>query len=325
MARRPSFYRRHLSLSTIHFDLNRCPNLWGTFALRMILCLCLGFTSSACAVLRPAPLLVSPAVGEIAEFQDLRAGGPTAENYGAAFSADEPFILSSKVLVKVSRLGPRTLLDVSMISAPPDKLRLRALHPGDRTVFFDLVVAGGLMEISIPSERALYSGPLVGGRSPFGELFGIEPWEIPQAIRLGGQLGEIDFETSSFLGCAVLKPADEVTAHSGLRKVRVDAETALPRRAWWKKNGFKLNVRYLEWDSFGGADSDSGSELNAKPRVYPTRIVVTRNFPYCRFEIWGLPGIVPYRFPGEAAIGAFKLTPPPGTQAYPLSRFEELF
>lgn len=306
-------------MSAIILFFDHRPKLRGAFILRALLCVCTASLSSGCAIFRPAPFIVSPAILEVAEFRNLRASGPTSESYAAAFSPDETFILSAKVLAKVGRLGPKTLIDVSIISAPPDRLRLVARHPGDRTTLFDLVVEGGRMEILLPTERTLYSGPIENGRSPLGEVLGIEPWDIPEAIRLGGKLGEHDFETSASWGRVDLHFDERARSELGLRKVRVDPETSLPQRAWWKKNGIKLNVRYLEWESFGASDSDSA------PHVYPTRLVATRNRPYCRFEIWGLPGIVPYRFPGEPHERAFVLRPPPGTQTLPLNRFEELF
>ena len=194
---------------------------------------------------------------------------------------------------------------------------MRATHPGDNTILFDLVTQGERMSIYVPSAGTLYEGEIEGGRSPFGESYGIEPWDMVSILLIGRRLIEGEFRTKKGFWKLTLRPTEEGALGDGLRRVDLDRKTRLPVRAYWEREGSRWEVIYRRWETTA-SETAGGREW-----LMPSRFVIIHRRPRVRVEVMAREGTRQFRINPQLDPRTFELSPRAGSDRRPLYELGE--
>jgi hypothetical protein len=259
--------------------MDRRPRWAQLFCLLIVLAAMAGWTG--CAAWRPSlPMIVpEPMAGRA-----LPGKWPAerivpiaqAEAYDAEFTPLPKVQAQGNLILDDGRWWWRRMIPLRFyyVALDSDHVRLRGLPPVGPALF-DVFVAEGRMTVLLHSGGAggdCFIGPIAPGQSPFGQIFGMEPWDLSQVFTIGQRVAAGQFrEKKRFKTIRLIPTGGE--SDDGLARVDLDARTSLPRRAWWEKGQARWEARYLEWAYF------TDDQVNAPPRLMPRHIEIRRHRP----------------------------------------------
>jgi hypothetical protein len=284
----------------------------------LLLVLILAVPAVGCSRWRTPPMRVPVEAGALPGMAALRGGDPAPEIFNEAFPPMESFIMSSRVLMRYRRILGKTYLELSMVSAGPTLIRLAGRHPGDRTTVFDLVFDFPQMHVYLPLSGDFFTGAVPPEGSPFGERFGVEPWDLIPVVQIGQRLAVARFTAETRGGETWLVMSERDTAADGLARVRLDGESGLPREVYWRRGEVEQTVLYEAWGVF---PSIAEPEML---RLMPTEFTVQRANPWVRIEVRPRPELEQYKLDAELTRRTFELIFPRATSVRPLEELSDL-
>lgn len=255
-----------------------------TFIL-VVVGLSFSLSMTGCTLFRLRPLIVPDVVMKRPEV--LRLGEPdvTPEDFEKAFPEIEGIRMSSRVLAKYRRFLGQSYFDLTMIAGGPRLIRMIARHPGDGTPLFEVLVDRTEMSVHVPPTARFFEGIIGEGQTPFGESFGVEPWDVLPIIGIGRRIADSDFEIDPGRRTTTLLMSSGDRRRDGLAWVKIDSATGLPREAAWIRKDVELQVDYLAWDIFESDGESPGSQ------ILPTEFVIRRMRPYARIHVRANPKV----------------------------------
>lgn len=290
----------------------------------MILLLALvAFSSGGCSLFRGKPFAqeIPADLEKHPGYAQMLNGPDRPDGLKAAFPDVSEFIASTRVIAtrrKFFFFKFQTQLDISIISGDATSLRMVGRHPGDATTVLDIMLADDKMRVYLPLNGQAFQGELTEGVSPFGQVFGIEPWELRPIFAVGQKLVQVQpnwekpEDDSDAVTGHVLIPPDPESA-DGLERVETDAQTGLPRVAYFARGKARWTAEYSAWAFFKNSEDDDTLWL------MPSRITVRNNRPKAMLEIT----LKQYRMNPPADLRRWQLTVPPGTPMFTLEDLEK--
>jgi hypothetical protein len=164
------------------------------------------------------------------------------------------------------------------ISEKPDSaehmMRLRGSR-GPVSVF-DVIVRGRYATVINYLAKVYFQGTIPAEGSPFGERFGVEPWDLAAIFTIGQKVAAGEFEAERGERTTTLRPkggAAGAGAAGGLKRVEIENRSGLPTMAEWEMSGRTYEIEYLGWEFF--RDSRFGEESEIRPtRLMPTELKI---------------------------------------------------
>lgn len=287
-----------------------------------ILCLLILFFGTGCG-LSPwsqKPMELPENWMAVPGLDPIRTENPADADLNAAFPPIQRFTYSASVLGQRRFLWKKfqMLIEVSIFADGSRKLRLAGRHPGVRSqTLFDLLVDKRRMTVYFPTEGLLFEGDIPAEGTIFGEILGVEPWDLIPVIGVGQEAAAIEAQWDRRWGHPVLVPSEEHPG--GLQFVEFHAETGFPYEARWRRGDRKIKVKYLGWGEIERApDAET-------PWVFPTDILVHHRNPSGKLFVELL---VDSRGRQQSVIDppdnarVWQLKPKPGTRRLPLVELE---
>lgn len=276
------------------------------------------FFTNACALFRPAPVEAPPQIREWPGLNQIRAGVITPASLAAAFRPIDRFVLVSRAIAQQRRFLGKFRLDLNMIAAGEDALRLRGRHPGDQTTLFDLVALDDNLKIYLSTEKTFFEGPIPEAGSPFRQRFGVEPWDISSIITIGQRIAAGEFEVETERWSYVLKPLGETP--DGLTRVEIDKATGLPREAQWRRGNLRWDVEYGSWGVYAGY-----GEAEKFLWLMPSELLIKSRRPRARITIMPNPSTQGPMYRIDQPLNrAFELPAPAGSRLGTLEDFDRI-
>jgi len=233
----------------------------------------LGLGAGACAPFRRGEPTAAVERLEHPALDRLRAGEFTPEIFESLFPPWDHLLMSARVLARRRGLFGKTYLDVSLIAEPSRRVRLAGRKPGDGTLLFDLVADGAVMSVYAPPSQTLYQGPIASRGSPFGAVYGVEPWDLPSIVLVARRLAESAFTAVARERTTALVVESPRGRADGLVEVEIDTATGLPVRAVWRREVLRWEAAYEGWSLVPNAQNPDQRHLlplRAGVRVWRT-------------------------------------------------------
>lgn len=251
----------------------------------IVVCLSFSFSMTGCTLFRARPLIVPEAVAGRSEVVRLAAADVTPADFDRAFPEIEGIRMSSRVLAKYRRFLGKSYFDMTIIAGGPRLIRMIARHPGDGTPLFEVLVDRAEMSVHVPPTARYFKGTIGEGETPFGESFGVEPWDVLPILGIGRRLADANFEVRPGKRASTLHLSAEDRARDGFAWVKLDTLTGLPREAAWIREDVELQVEYLAWDLFQSGGEGGGSQ------ILPTEFIIKRKKPYAKIHVRANPKV----------------------------------